>query len=321
MSDSIDVLVLRRSIHRLPITDYAQKLQNKLPDHQIERADTPQEEQEKIQSASVVTGFDIPDVEWTNIKDLKLFACTFAGTDHLPINEFKKHGIAVTSASGVHGPNIAEHVIGSILVFSRRFHTAWKQKQNNEWRHYRGGEFQNSTVTIVGLGAIGSSVARRLEPFGVKKIAIRHSPEKDGPVDEVHGYGTEGMEKSLSRTDYLVLACPLTNRTRNLVDQQRLITLPKHAVLINVARGAVVDTDALVSALGRGEIRGAALDVTKPEPLPNDHPLWDFSNVLITPHNAGSTPKYFDRLSDIVVENVKKIEETGSLNNLRSQVV
>jgi phosphoglycerate dehydrogenase-like enzyme len=120
--------------------------------------------------------------------------------------------------------------------------------------------------------------------------------------------------------DYVVVACPLSETTRGLIDDEAFETMPPEAVLVNVGRGPIVDTDALVAALRRNAIRGAALDVTDPEPLPPEHVLWTFDNVLITPHSAGGTPKYFDRLADIVARNVRRLEETGSVEELENRV-
>jgi phosphoglycerate dehydrogenase-like enzyme len=174
---------------------------------------------------------------------------------------------------------------------------------------------QGSTVTVVGLGAIGQAVVERLEGFGVDTIGVRYTPEKGGPTDEVLGFGDDDLHEALARTDYLVLACPLTETTRGLVGSEEFETLPPDSVLVNVARGPVVETEALVSALRKEHVRGAALDVTDPEPLPEDHPLWNFENCLITPHYSGYTPEYYSRLADIVAENVRRLEDGVELEN------
>jgi phosphoglycerate dehydrogenase-like enzyme len=120
----------------------------------------------------------------------------------------------------------------------------------------------------------------------------------------------------LPRTDYLVLACPLTEQTAQLVDETALERLPPDSVVVNIARGKVVDTDALCTALQTNELRGAALDVTDPEPLPDGHPLWSHDNCLITPHNAGHTPRYWERMTDIIAENLDRLETDEPLRNL-----
>ncbi|WP_372909504.1 D-2-hydroxyacid dehydrogenase [Salinigranum sp.] len=312
MSDTPpDVAVLRQKVHGMPASEYAAALRDRLPDHDVTLARTPDEEREAF-AARVVTGHR---VDPARVDDgMEVFACTYAGTDHLPTEALADAGVAVTNAAGVHGPNVAEHAVGAMLAFTRRFDTAWRQQREREWRSFQASELQGSTVTVVGLGAIGEAVVARLGGFGVDTIGVRYSPEKGGPTDEVVGF--DAVHDAFADTDYLVLACPLTETTRGLVDHEAFETLPPEAVVVNVARGGVVDTEALVRALRSNHIRGAALDVTDPEPLPEDHPLWNFGNVLITPHNAGHTPRYYERLADIVAENVRRLDaDSGDLQN------
>ncbi|AFZ74891.1 D-2-hydroxyacid dehydrogenase [Natronobacterium gregoryi] len=301
-----DVLVLRKGTHGVPIEQYATALRNRLSDRTVSLARTPAAERELIRDAEYVTGMVLEEPLLERAENLGVFACAYAGTGHLPVDRLEQRGVAVTNASGVHGPNIGEHVLGSMLRFARRFYVGNRRQRRREWRHYQVAELQGSTVTVVGLGAIGQAVCDRLEPFGVETIGVRYTPEKGGPTDEVVGFEEGPFHEALARTDYLVLACPLTETTRGLVDRDALVTLDPEAVLVNVARGPVVDTEALVEAVRSSWIRGAALDVTDPEPLPEDNPLWNFENVRITPHNAGHTPKYYDRLADIVAENARR---------------
>ncbi|QLK26100.1 D-2-hydroxyacid dehydrogenase [Natrinema zhouii] len=319
-TDAPDVLVLRRGTHGMPIEQYADAIRDRLPDHTVELARTPADEREAIRDARFVAGMTLEDDLLEAAENLEVFACAYAGTGHLPLEKLEERGITVTNASGVHGPNIGEHVLGSILYFTRRFHVGARRQRRREWRHYQAHELQDSTVTVVGLGAIGQSVCERLEPFGVETIGARYSPEKGGPTDEVVGLEGEAFDDALARTDYLVLACPLTETTRGLIDREALVTMDPDSVLVNIARGPVVDTDALVAELRSNGIRGAALDVTDPEPLPEDHPLWTFDNVQITPHNAGHTPKYYERLADIVAENRRRFDD-GDDANLENQVL
>lgn len=320
IADDPDLLVLRRGTHGMPIEQYVAALQNRLPNRTVELARTPAAERTLIENARFVTGMTLEKDLLEAAKKVDVFACAYAGTGHLPLERLGERGVAVTNASGVHGPNIGEHVLGAILRFARRFHVADRRQRRREWRHYQAHELQDSTVTVVGLGAIGQAVCARLEPFGVETIGVRYSPEKGGPTDEVIGFDADSFHDALARTDYLVLACPLTETTRGLIDQNALVTIDPDAVVINVARGPVIDTDALVGALRSNWIRGASLDVTDPEPLPEDHPLWGFENVQITPHNAGHTPQYYERLADIVAENVRRFDEHGPDANLENQI-
>jgi len=145
----------------------------------------------------------------------------------------------------------------------------------------------------------------------VETIGVRYTPEKGGNADEVIGFEEDALLEAFSRTDYLVLACPLTPTTAGLIDEDVFLTLPTDAMLVNVARGPVVDTDALVTALRGNDIDSAALDVTDPEPLPADHPLWTLGNCLVTPHNAGHTPQYWDRCTDILVDALDAIDASS----------
>lgn len=308
----MELLVLREGVHGIPTEQYAEILEERLPEHTIRHAKTPDEERDAIASADIATGLKIQPSLLERAENLRLFACAYAGTDHLPTDSLAEHGVDVTNAAGVHAPNAAEQAIGSILAFSRDLHEAARAEV---WQPLSPRELAGSTVTIVGLGAIGRGIAERLEPFDVTTIGIRRTPESGGPTDEVVGPGR--LHDALSRSGFVVLCCPLTEPTKGLIDAEALSTMPPDGVIVNVARGEVVDTDALVEYLRRGWIGGAALDVTDPEPLPDDHPLWGFDDVLVTPHSAGSTPKYFDRLADIVVENIDRL---GSGRELRNRV-
>ena len=306
----MELLVLREGVHRLPTAAYVDALDERLPDHEVRHARTPGEERDFVPSADIVTGPRIDPALVDAAEDLRLFACAYAGYGHLPMADFEAAGVAVTSATGVHAPNAAEHVVGGILTFSRRLHEAARR---DRWQPGAPGELAGSTVTVVGLGAIGQAVVDRLQPFDVTTLGVRRRPEEGGPTDEV--FGPEALHEALSRTDVLVLCCPLTEETRGLIGEAEFTTLPADSVLVNVARGAVVDTGALIRTLRRGRLGGAFLDVTDPEPLPDDHPLWGFDDVVVTPHTAGATPEYYERLADIVAENVRRLEDGRPLRN------
>ncbi len=310
----MEIALTRQSVHGMPASEYAAELRERLPDHEITLAETTAAERDAIRRAEVVTGDGRRTVELlSDATQLRLLACVYAGTSHLDHEAFREAGVALTNAAGVHAPNVSEYVIGALLSLARDFRRATRQQDRHEWSSYQCRELHDSTVCIVGLGAIGTAVARRLEPFGVERVGVRHTPEKGGPVEEVYGYPE--LETALADADSLVLACPLTDETEALIDENAFSTLPPHASLVNVARGAVVDTDALVGALRRNHIGGAFLDVTDPEPLPPDHPLWRFDDVRITPHNAGHSPDYYERIADILAENVRRLERGEELQN------
>jgi phosphoglycerate dehydrogenase-like enzyme len=319
MSTQVDVMVVRQNIHGIPPTRYVEALRDRLPDHEVVYAATLAEERELLPSARVVAGFELSPSDLDRADNLELLACSFAGVDHLDLDTFREHGVAVTNASGVHGTNIGEYVLGGILTFARDFLESRRRQRRREWRSHKTHELAGSTVAVVGMGAIGKSVVQRLQGFDVDTVGVRYTPEKGGPTDEVYCY--DEIAEAVDDASYVVLACPLTDATEHLVDAEVFKTMDPESVLLNVARGGVVDTDALVYALRWNSIRGAVLDVTDPEPLPEDHELWTFENVLITPHNAGHTSRYFERLADIVTEAITTAEETGEWTDLPNQVV
>lgn len=312
-----DVVVLRQKVHGMGAEAYTERLRERLPDHDVVRARTPAEERRLLGEAPVATGFSLDPAAVT--EGLEYFACVFAGTGHLPLESLATHGVTVTNASGVHGPNIAEQVLGYLLTFARNLHEGWRRGQRGEWRSYPTRELNGTTATVVGMGSLGTAITDRLDAMGVHTIGVRHTPSKGGPADEVLGYDDD-LHAAFARSESLVVAAPLTDTTAGLVDGEVFRTLPPEAVLVNVGRGPIVDTEALVGALRNNAIRGAALDVTDPEPLPGDHPLWTLGNALVTPHNAGHTPAYWERMADIVAENLAHAAETGRYDGLRNQV-
>jgi phosphoglycerate dehydrogenase-like enzyme len=312
------VLVLREGAPAFPAADFRAALEHHLPDRTIRIARTPDEERELLPGASIVAGNELSKERLELAKNLRLYAHASSGIGTLPLDELVRRGVAVTNGAGLM-PSISEQVLGYLLTFARDLREGMRRQERREWRHYQPGELTGSTVTVVGLGSIGTQILNRLEPFYVERLGVRHTPEKGGPADEVFGYN--GLHEVFSRSDCVILSCPLTEETRGLVGRSELRTLPNDAVLVNVARGPVVDTDELVGALRRNVIGGAALDVTDPEPLPTEHPLWEFDNVLLTPHNAGSSPGVCDRVAALLAENLARVDECGEYTGLKNQVI
>lgn len=315
-----DILILREGTEGLDMEPYYELVSDRLSNHDVRLARTPDEERSLIKSATIVSGVRLDEELLNRAEAIELFSCVFAGTDHLPWSALMQRDITVTNAGGIHVPGIAEHAIGMLLVFVRRLDEGLRRQQRHEWRHFQSYELAGSTVTIVGLGAIGTAIADRLNAFDVRTIGVRYTPEKGGPTDEVIGYSPEKFHRALADSDYVVLACPLTEVTDKLIDAEALVTLPSRAVLINIARGGIIDTAALVEAIQDNQIRGAGLDVTDPEPLPGDHPLWDFGNVLITPHSGGHNPNHWDRMAALLEQNVRQMAEGGEMNKLENVV-
>lgn len=317
----LEIAVLRGANYGLSMDEYTQRLRERLPEHEVRRARTPKEERTLVESADVVTGAHIDEELLLHAENLDLFAVVWSGYEHLPLEELAERDVAVTNAAGVAAPTIAEQVVGYLLAFGRRLFEGRRRQRRREWRNYHPAELKGDTVTVVGLGAIGHAVVERLDGFDVRTAGVRYSPEKGGPTGEVVGFERADVHDVLARTDHLVLACRLSETTRGLLGTPEFTTLPSDATLVNVSRGPVVDTDSLVTALRSNEIGAAALDVTDPEPLPSTHPLWEFENVLITPHNAGYTPERWNRLAELVGDNVERLARTGRTDRFQNAVL
>jgi phosphoglycerate dehydrogenase-like enzyme len=254
---------------------------------------------------------------------LRLVQSCSAGTDQYDRDVLRQAGIRLASGQGCNANAVSEHAIAQILALLRRLPEA---RDNQAKRHWRGmmGDFARredeaggKTAIVVGTGRIGGRIARLCKALGMRVIGVRRDPTQgvDG-ADEVHGF--RDLPRLAPRADFLVLACPLTDETRNLVDAAVLAAMKPTARIVNVARGRVVDEPALVAALREGRIGGAALDVTADEPLPQDSPLWDMPQVLITPHTAGETHSYEDNVLDMMMENIERLwrGETGLFNQI-----
>jgi len=197
-------------------------------------------------------------------------------------------GVTVTSAGDAYAPTVAEHALAMLLALLRRIPEAVRNQERNTWDQsnaVRIGTLNDARVAVIGFGNIGRAVAQRLRGCGARIVAVTRSGRADPLCDEA-APSTE-LHEVLARSDAVVLAVPLGAQTRHLIGAGALAAMQPHAILINVARGGVVDHDALRTALTEGHIGGAGLDVTEPEPLPADDLLWTLPNVLITPHVAG----------------------------------
>jgi len=228
------------------------------------------------------------------------------GYDNVSVERLAERGIAFAT-SDVHGSTVAEHVFGLVLSLARRLPVYRDRQREREWDRSMGTNLlalEGSTLTLVGLGTIGEAVAERALAFGMEPRGVkRHPGAYDGvvPGDRVHP--PEALDGLLEGTDVLVLAVPLTDGTRGLVGEAELAALPDSALLVNVARGGVLDQDALLGALDRGELAGAALDVCEPQPPPEESPLWAHERVVLTPHVAVHSGEFAPRFADLVIEN------------------
>jgi phosphoglycerate dehydrogenase-like enzyme len=247
-----------------------------------------------------------------------------AGTDQYDKAAFQAAGIRLASGAGVNANAVAEHALAMMLALQRLLHTGRDHQRAGHWRPMisdltqREAELAGKTLVIVGMGRIGSRLARFAKALDMQVIGVRRSPA-DGAAGADRIVATADLRSVLPQADVLVLACPLTPETENLIDAPTLAALRPDAHLINVARGKVVDEPALIGALQQGRLAAAGLDVTRDEPLPAASPLWAMPNVLLTPHTAGETRAYEDNVIDILVENLGRLQRGEP--TLRNQVV
>ena len=267
-----------------------------------------------VADAEIVVTGRLPEEVLAAADDLRWVQALSAGTDAYNHDALDARDIALTTVSGIHAKPIAQQVLGYLLYFERRFDRAIAQQRGRTWKRYTGGELGDRTIGIVGVGAIGSQIADYCATFVARVVGTKRDPS-DAPAAIDAVYGPDDLETVLAESDFLVLACPLTEETRGLIDAEAVATLSDDAVLVNIARGEVVDQAALVDALESDELGGAALDVFEEEPLPEASPLWDRDDVLVTPHMAGSTPHYWERCADVFVRNYDRFRDGEALEN------
>jgi glyoxylate reductase len=227
--------------------------------------------------------------------DVRVIANLAVGSDNIDLAETARRRIAVGATPGVLTEATADLAFALILAAARKLPQAAQAVRDGDWKTWEpagflGLELHGATIAIVGAGRIGQAVARRAEGFGMEVIAVRSS---------------DPLAPALERADVVSLHTPLTERTRHLIDADALERKRPTAILVNTARGAIVDQDALIAALHAGGIAAAALDVTDPEPLPADHPLLQAPNVLVVPHIGSATHATRERMANMAVENIE----------------
>ena len=251
--------------------------------------------------------------------NLRWIHASGAGVERYDLGEIAARGIMLTNASGVSAPNMAEHVLGMMIALARRFPRLMRAQTQREWRdeatHREVGELLEQTVLVVGIGEVGRAVAQRAAAFGMRVHGLRRrdAPAPDG-FARIFGIGE--FHEALADADHVVITLPDTPQSRGMFDAGAFAAMKPGAVIYNVGRGPVIDTAALIAALKSGHLGGAGLDVTDPEPLPTESPLWDMDNVLITAHTSGATPRYWKRQSELIAENIRRIQAGDPPRNL-----
>lgn len=224
-----------------------------------------------------------------------------AGVEKIWEMDFDKTRALMTKSSGVHGAPMSEYAMGAMLYFTKQFGHFHNQAKQALWQRSWLDELTGKQLTVIGLGHIGQSLARRAKAFDMQIVGTQRTPREVAGVDRV--VALEDIGPELARTDFLVCCLPLTEVTQGLVDDRFLSQLKPGAVLIDISRGGVVKGEAVLNALDTRLLKGAALDVFEQQPLPPESPLWKRDNVLITPHVSGTTPHYLERALKVFLDN------------------
>ena len=240
-----------------------------------------------------------------NFTSLRYIQLTSAGYDRVPMDFVQAHGIEIHNARGVYSVPMAEFALCGVLQLYKESRFFYESQKARLWEKHRGlRELCGKTVCIVGCGSVGTECALRFRAFGCRVVGVDLCPRSAEPYEEM--VGLDALDAKLRTADVVVLTLPLTAQTHHLMNKERLSLLKPECVLVNIARGAVVDTEALAERLPN--LGGAVLDVFETEPLPPESPLWDAPNVILTPHNSFVGEGNHDRLMNAVIGNLECYE-------------
>jgi phosphoglycerate dehydrogenase-like enzyme len=291
---------------------FGERLRREFPQVNVVHLPDYKRMDEEVVDAEILIAWSVRPQQITAAKKLRWTHSTAAAVHQLIFPELVNSDIILTNAREVHGPVVAEHVIALIFALAKKIPDSVRLQEKHVWGQQllwdelpRIREVAGATVGMVGLGSIGRPVVKSAKALGMRVIGVREHPEKGSEgADAV--FGPAQIDELFRQADYIVLAAPVTNSTKAIVNAERLALMKPDACLINVGRGPLVDEPALATALREKKIGGAALDVFPKEPLAADSPLWDVPNLLITPHTAALTDKLWERQYALFSENLRR---------------
>jgi phosphoglycerate dehydrogenase-like enzyme len=277
-----------------------------------------------IADAEVYFGFGISRALFAAARRLKWVHSAAAGVGGALFPELVASDVILTNSAGVHAIPIAEHAVGGMLYFLRGFDVASARQRDSVWDResfvgHRSPvrELRGSRVLVVGAGGLGSQIARRCAAFGARCVGVRRRPDRGAPEGFERVVGGDALDAELREADIVVIAAPATAQTKALMSRARLAMLPRHAIVVNVARGSLLDEEALADLLEAGALRGAVLDVTEREPLARESRLWQLRSVLLTPHVSGVSPTgFWERELALFVDNWRRYVAGEPLRNV-----
>lgn len=295
-----------------PPAEVSVKVRRRWPQMKVAHLPTYDHIDEELPDTDIFVGYSLRAKQFARARKLKWIHSTAAGVSQLMYPELRQSRVVVTNASGVHAIPMAEHVLGTLVALARHFPAAVRYQLERHWAQQeiwdspvRPRELAGQVLLVVGFGAIGRELARRVKPLGMKVWAVTRSGKADRELaDRV--LPAARLDEALPEADFVVLAAPETPETRHLIGGGQLQAMKPTAFLINVARGSLVDEAALVEALERRIIAGAALDVAELEPLPPENRLWSLENVFITPHVGSASELLWDRQIELLLENLER---------------
>jgi len=298
---------------------YYRGLREAFPEMSIDLVDHHSKVDPYIGSADILLTFGahMADHVLEKGKKLKWIQALGTGVDGIVDRPPFREGVLVTNMHGLHGDSVPEAAVMLMFALARDLPRAMRNRDARKWERYPSQLLKGKTVGIFGVGAIARSLAPKCKSFGMRVVGITSSVRSMEGFDRmVH---RDEIGTAVRELDFLVLLTPYTAETRGIVGEKVIGAMKPSAFLVNLARGGIVDEDALVSALREGRLAGAALDVFATEPLPEDHPLWSMDNVIVTPHLGGFHDQYAEEALPTVVENFRKFL-AGELDNMKNVV-
>ena len=298
------ILVLTNEIFDLPQAAEAE-IRELAPNLGLKIVDSSSDYAEVLEASEIVFGWPKTDL-LKKAKNLKWLHLPSAGVDRYANKEiYQNQDIILTNSSGVYGKPIAEHVFAMILAHNRNLIDYAYDKKEKKWQRKNDiKDLFNSTVGILGLGDIGSTIAKRAKAWGAEVLALKRTvAELPDYVDQI--YLNQDLDKMLKKSDYVILTLPGTPATEEIIGREELQIMKESAFIVNIGRGSLIEQDALIEALEADWIAGAGLDVTDPEPLPEASKLWELENVILTPHTSGFSPTNDQRRFELFKENLR----------------
>lgn len=280
---------------------------------------------EEIADAEVYFGFGIAREAFLAARRLRWVHSGAAGVRGSLFPEMRASDVRLTNSAGVYAEPMADQALAMMLHFTRGIDGAVVGMRERRWRREAivgpeggVGELSGAVLGIIGYGGIGRALGRRARALGMRVWALRRrEPEAgDGPEEVERLWGSGGLDELLAGSDYVALTVPETAETTDLIGARELALMKESAVLINIARGRILDEEALADALRAGRLRGAGLDVFRTEPLPPDSPLWALDRVLLTPHIGGTSPRFWERQTELMIRNIRSYLDGRPLENL-----